>query len=294
MVLGLVLAVGIGASLGLLGGGGSILTLPILMHVLGMEAKPAIATSLLVVGVTSAAALVPHARAGRVNVRVGLAFATSSMAGAFAGGHLARLVPSDVLLVSFALLMLVTGVAMLRGRSASVAQLRSRPRARIFLVGAGVGLLTGLLGAGGGFVIVPALALLCGLSAQEAIGTSLLVVALNSFAGFAGTIGHVTVAFEIAALVTVAAVIGSIGGALAAGRVREAALRHAFAWLVLMTGAFMLWRSAPTAAALAAAGAAIAGLVQLCRQAAAARRLRADEQRTQAVGGRLLRAGDLS
>jgi uncharacterized membrane protein YfcA len=242
VILALVLAVGIGVSLGLLGGGGSILTLPILVYVLGMEAKVAIATSLLVVGVTSAAAMVPHARAGRVNARIGLAFGASSMSGAFVGGRLAHFLPSGVLLLSFSVLMLVTGLAMLRGRAASAALTGTRPWGRILLVGAGIGLLTGVIGAGGGFVIVPALALLCGLSMPEAIATSLLVIALNSFAGFAGTLGNVTIDVELAALVTLAAVVGSIGGAFAAGRVPETMLRRAFAWLVLVMAAFMLWR----------------------------------------------------
>jgi uncharacterized membrane protein YfcA len=242
VILALVLAVGIGVSLGLLGGGGSILTLPILVYVLGMEAKQAIATSLLVVGVTSAAAMVPHARAGRVNARIGLAFGASSMSGAFVGGRLAHFLPSGVLLLSFSVLMLVTGLAMLRGRAASAALTGTRPWGRILLVGAGIGLLTGVIGAGGGFVIVPALALLCGLSMPEAIATSLLVIALNSFAGFAGTLGNVTIDVELAALVTLAAVVGSIGGAFAAGRVPETMLRRAFAWLVLVMAAFMLWR----------------------------------------------------
>lgn len=294
MILALVLALGIGVSLGLLGGGGSILTLPILVYVLGMEAKQAIATSLLVVGVTSAAAIVPHARAGRVNVRIGLAFGASSMAGAFAGGRLAHFLPSRVLLVSFAILMLVTGLAMLRGRSASVALVGTRPWGRILLVGVGIGLLTGVIGAGGGFVIVPALALLCGLSMPEAIATSLLVIALNSLSGFAGTIGNVTIDFRVAILVTVAAVVGSIGGAFAAGRVPEAMLRRAFAWLVLAMAAFMLWRQTSAAWGLAAAIAAIVGAWLLRRRPAAASSRATPEPRTQPEDRRLLRAGDPS
>ena len=243
MILALVLAVAVGVSLGLLGGGGSILTLPILVYALGMEAKQAIATSLLVVGVTSAAAMVPHARAGRVNVRIGLAFGAASMAGAFVGGRLAHFIPSAVLLVSFAIMMLVTGLAMLRRRAVAPFVARGpRPWGRILVVGVAIGLLTGVIGAGGGFVIVPALMLLCGLSMPEAVATSLLVIALNSFSGFAGFVGHVTLDLRVAALFTLAAVIGSVGGAFAVNRVPGDVLRRAFAWLVLAMAVFMLWR----------------------------------------------------
>jgi hypothetical protein len=294
MILALVLAVGIGVSLGLLGGGGSILTLPILVYVLGMEAKQAIATSLLVVGVTSAAALVPHARAGRVNVRIGLAFGASSMAGAFVGGRVAHFLPSGALLLAFALMMLVTGLAMLRGRGASAALVGKRPWGRILVVGVGIGLLTGVIGAGGGFVIVPALALLCGLSMSEAIATSLLVIALNSFSGFAGSIGHVTLDFRVAALITAASVVGSIAGAFAAGRVPEAALRRAFAWLVLAMAVFMLWRQTSTLWGLAAIAAAIGGAWLFRRRTTAASSDATRDQGTQPKGARLLRTGDSS
>ena len=253
MILALVLALGIGVSLGLLGGGGSILTLPILVYVLGMDAKQGIATSLLVVGVTSAAAMVTHARAGRVNARIGLAFGASSMASAFAGGRLAHFLPSAVLLVSFAIMMLVTGLAMLRGRPPIAAPVGTRRWGRILMVGVVVGLLTGVIGAGGGFVIVPALALLCGLSMPEAVATSLLVIALNSLSGFAGSLGHVALDVKVAALVTTAAVIGSLAGARAAGRVPEHVLRRAFAWFVLAMGVFVLWRQTSPAWGVVAA-----------------------------------------
>lgn len=294
MVLALALALGIGVSLGLLGGGGSILTLPILVYVLEMEAKQAIATSLLVVGVTSAAAIVPHARAGRVNARIGLAFGASSMAGAFVGGRLAHFVPSGALLVSFAIMMLVTGLAMFRGRAARAGRVGSPPWGRILLVGVGIGLLTGVIGAGGGFVIVPALVLLCGLSMPEAIATSLLVIALNSFSGFAGAVAHVTLDFRVAALVTTASVVGSIGGAFAAGRVPEIMLRRAFAWLVLVMAVLMLWRQTSAVWGLAAALGAVIGARIVRWSAAGASNHATRKQRTQLEEGGLLRAGDSS
>lgn len=145
------LAVFVGIALGLLGGGGSILTVPLLAYVAGMDAKQAIATSLLVVGVTSAIGAVSHARAGRVQWRTGLIFGAAGMAGAYAGGLLARFIPGTVLLIGFALMMIATAVAMLRGRK-NVQQAHDSQRLpvpKILAEGLAVGLVTGLVGAGG-------------------------------------------------------------------------------------------------------------------------------------------------
>jgi uncharacterized membrane protein YfcA len=208
----------IGVALGLLGGGGSILTVPILVYGLGLEPKPAIATSLLVVGVTSSAALYRYARLRLVDFRTGLLFGSAAMVGAFAGGQLASFLSGSLLLVGFAIMMFATAIAMLRGckdelpgAERSVATLSI---ARVLGVGVIVGALTGLVGAGGGFMIVPALVLLGGMSMRTAIATSLLVIAMKSFAGFAGYIGHVPIDWKIAALVAAAAVVGSISGTL--------------------------------------------------------------------------------
>jgi hypothetical protein len=259
VLLPILLSLAIGASLGLLGGGGSILTLPILVYVVGLEPKQAIATSLLVVGVTSAAAVVPHARAGRVQVRLGAGFGAASMAGAYAGSRVAHLLPSALLLVAFAVMMLVTGLAMLRGRGASPAHAGPRPWGKIILVGAAIGGLTGIIGAGGGFVIVPALVLLLGLPMTEAVATSLLIIAANSLAGFAGYIGAVTIDWRVAAWVTGAAVVGSVVGALGAGKIAQDALRRGFAWLVLAMAVFMLGRQTSLAAGVVALMVVLAG-----------------------------------
>ena len=153
IVLTIALAVFVGISLGLLGGGGSILTVPLLAYVAGMDAKPAIATSLLVVGVTSAVGAITHARAGRVRWKVAAVFGAAAMAGAYGGGRLARFVPGTLLLIAFAGIMIAAAVAMLRGRK-DVADESAGPLpvAKIVLQGAAVGLISGLVGAGGGFL----------------------------------------------------------------------------------------------------------------------------------------------
>lgn len=236
------LALLVGVSLGLLGGGGSILTVPLLAYVAGMDAKQAIATSLLVVGTTSAVAAVSHARAGRVQWRTGLIFGVAGMAGAYGGGMLARFIPGSVLLIGFAVMMVATALAMLRGRKeVGPADPDHRiPVPKVVVEGLVVGLVTGLVGAGGGFLVVPALALLGGLPMPVAVGTSLVVIAMKSFAGFAGYLSSVTINWGVAGMVTAAAVVGALLGARLTAVVNPDSLRQAFGWFVLVMSSVIL------------------------------------------------------
>ncbi len=239
MLLTLAAALMVGLALGGLGGGGSILTVPVLIYLAGVDPKPAIAMSLVVVGVTAAVALIPHARAGRVHWRTGLLFGGFGMAGAYAGGRIAAFVPANVLLAGFAVMMLVTAVAMLRpNRTAApaAAAVHRRPLAKIAIEGAAVGLITGLVGAGGGFLVVPALVLLGGLSMPAAVGTSLLVISLKSGAALAGYLHSVAIDWPLTLSVTALAVAGSLIGARLAGRADPGALRRGFGWFVIVMG----------------------------------------------------------
>lgn len=247
LVLTLVLAGLVGISLGLLGGGGSILMVPVLVYVTGLETKEAIATSLLVVGVTSATGALSHARTGRVRWRTGAVFGAAGMVGAYAGGRLSEYLPGQVLLGAFAVMMAVTAVAMLRGRrQVDPDRVRTTlPLGRVVLDGAVVGLVTGLVGAGGGFLVVPALALLGGLPMPVAVGTSLVVIAMKSSAGLAGYLSSVSIDWGLAAAVTAAAVAGSLIGGPLAGRIPPDRLRQAFGWFVLIMAAFVGLQEAP-------------------------------------------------
>jgi uncharacterized protein len=242
IALTIALAVLVGVTLGLLGAGGSILTVPLLAYVAGMEAKQAIATSLLVVGVTSAVGAISHARAGRVEWRTGLVFGAARTAGAYAGGLLASFIPGRVLLVGFAAIMIATATAMLRGRKAvgATAEQSSLPVVKILLEGLAVGLVTGLVGAGGGFLVVPVLALLGGLPMPVAVGTSLIVIAMKSFAGLGGYLASVHINWAVAAAVTVAALVGGLIGARLTAMVDPDALRQAFGWFVLTMSSVIL------------------------------------------------------
>ncbi|GAA3341181.1 sulfite exporter TauE/SafE family protein [Amorphoplanes nipponensis] len=247
LALTVVLAAVIGLSLGLLGGGGSILAVPLLVYVAGLPAKEAIATSLLVVGVTSAVAVVPHARSHRVRWRTGLIFGAAGMTGAYAGGRVATYIPAVVLLTAFAVMMVATATAMIRGRRPRPDRVvpHELPVGTVIAEGVAVGLFTGLVGAGGGFLVVPALALLGGLSMPIAVGTSLVVIAMKSFAGFAGYLSSVPINWALAAAVTTAAVLGSLAGSRLAGRIRADLLRRAFGWFVLAMGVFVLAQQLP-------------------------------------------------
>ncbi len=251
LILVLALSVLVGLSLGVLGGGGSILTVPILVYVAGFEAKEAIAASLFVVGVTSAVSVISHARAGRVMWRTGLLFGAAGMAGAFAGGLLGGHIPGQILLIAFALMMVATSVAMIRGRKkvtgkgTDTPEKHQLPLGRVLLDGAVVGLVTGLVGAGGGFLVVPALALLGGLPMSIAVGTSLVVIAMKSFAGLAGYLTTVELDWGLTLAVTGAAIVGTLIGAKVSGRIPETALRKGFGWFVLAMGTFVLTQQAP-------------------------------------------------
>jgi uncharacterized membrane protein YfcA len=237
------LAVAIGISLGLLGGGGSILAVPLLVYVAGLPATEAIAISLFMVGVTSGVGLVPHARAGRVRWRSGLLFGAAAMAGAYAGGRLAAFIPATVLLTGFAVMMFGTAAMMIRGRRGDAPDRPvppERPAAQIAPYGAAVGLVAGLVGAGGGFLIVPALVLLGGLAMPTAIGTSLLVIALQSLAGFAGHLTSTTVHWGLTLAVTAAAITGGLLGARLVDRIRPDRLRRWFGWLVIAMATLVL------------------------------------------------------
>lgn len=241
LVVATILALAIGIALGLLGGGGSILTVPILRYVLGLEAHVAIAGSLLVVAVTSAVALIGHARAGRVRWGTGAVFGLAGMVGAYAAGRVAHFIPAVVLLFGFAAMMVATAIAMLRARP------KAKPAGsgELSVVGAivdglVVGAVTGLVGAGGGFLVVPALSMLGGLPMPVAIGTSLLVIAMKSTAGLAGYIHDVALPWGPLALVTLAAVGGSVFGVRWAGRVDEVRLRRGFGWFVLVMATFVV------------------------------------------------------
>jgi len=239
-LLGLALSILIGVSLGLLGGGGSVLTVPIFHYVLGYDVKPSIAMSLAVVGATAAAGALGRLRNRELNGRAVLVFAPSAMLCTFLGARLALLVPSTAQLVLFAVVMLVASVFMWRGRSTGAPPPKRPHPVLVALIGGAVGVLTGLVGVGGGFLIVPALVLLLGVPVKEAAGTSLGVIALNSASGFAGYWGKVDLDLVMMTGLTLVAILGVFIGARLARRMSPGNLRKGFAGLLVVVGVVML------------------------------------------------------
>lgn len=248
MLLTLTLAVVIGLLLGLLGGGGSILTVPMLVYLLHVEPKTAIVTSFVVVGISSLMAMIPHARRGHVCWKSALVFGLAGMSGAFGGGRLAGYVSGDLLMVLFGLVTLLTGGAMVFNKrnspvpfsaTQSLCPLRL-PLGRLLFDGFIVGGMTGLVGVGGGFLIVPALTLLVGLPMPAAIGTSLLVIVMNAVAGLTGYANHVALDVELTVIVASGAVSGSLLGAWLSHYISPALLRRGFGWFVILVAFYVL------------------------------------------------------
>jgi hypothetical protein len=232
-------ALAVGLSLGLLGSGGSILTVPVLHYLVGQPEKLAIGGSLLVVGLIASSAAVPYALHRQVDWRNVAWFGLPGMLGAWLGATLAHWVPGAVQLALFAVVMLVAAWRMLRG--AAMPRIEHEPqRMAVVAGGFAVGALSGLVGVGGGFLIVPALVLLAGVPMVNAVGTSLAVIALNSFTGFAkylGVLERHSLALDWGVLLAVAAVgiVGSLAGHRLGRRLPQATLRKGFgAFLVVM------------------------------------------------------------
>jgi uncharacterized membrane protein YfcA len=246
--LGLALAALIGLSLGMLGGGGSTLTVPVFVYVLGFDPKSAIAMSLPVVGAASLVGAASHWRAGQVQLKTALLFGLVAMAGSFLSARLlAPRVSGGLQLALLAIVMLAAAASMFRNaggpRRAEGAAARPPSVPILAVVALGVGTLTGLVGIGGGFLIVPALVLLARVPMKEAVGTSLLVIAMNTFSGYLGYAAHTRVPWGFLAGFTAVAIVGILGGTHLTRFVSQAQLKRAFAVFLLCVGAFILYQN---------------------------------------------------
>lgn len=240
-LIGLILSAAIGLSLGLIGGGGSILTVPILVYFLGVSPHDAVGMSLAVVGATSLFGALLHYRQENVDVRSGILFGAAGIVGAIAGSPLTKLVAAGTLLLIFGVLMLVVAVSMLWRKNRGSDEVTYVPHtAQGLAAGFGVGVLTGFLGVGGGFLIVPALVYFGGLSMKKAIGTSLLVIFLNCVAGLVGHASQSIFDWGLTGIVMALAVGGAVAGTVLSHRLAAHRLQRVFAVLVLGVGGFMI------------------------------------------------------
>jgi len=243
-----------GIVLGLFGSGGSIIAMPALMYLLGVEAKSAIAMSLGIVAVTATLSAWDHWRRGNVDVRVALVFGLFGIAGTFAGAKVGVMTPVVVQLVLFALVMYAAAWKMLKPAlvpqpASTGSQPPPQPAAEarlghIAAHGIGIGVLTGVVGVGGGFLIVPALALLSGLPMKLAIGTSLAIVAAKSYAGFFGYLGAVPIDWSMMMSFTAVTIAGSFAGTRLAHRFSQEMLKRSFGGFLVIVATYILIKSA--------------------------------------------------
>ncbi|GAA2527973.1 sulfite exporter TauE/SafE family protein [Pilimelia columellifera] len=243
----------IGVVLGGMGGGGATLTVPALVYLAGQDAQDATTGSLIIVGVTALAAVVGHARAGAVRWRIGAQFALAGIGGAVLGSALNQLASTRFLILSCAALLLVSGALMLRharrpgpvgvGDTATAKRAGAGAVGRVAGAGVAVGFLTGFLGVGGGFVIVPALVLAVGLPMNAAVGTSLLIIAANCATALAARTGVADLDWMVIGPFAAAAMSAALGGRRLAALVPQRTVTRAFATLTLVVAGYMAVRT---------------------------------------------------
>lgn len=247
----------IGISLGLIGGGGSILTMPVLVYLFGVSPMLATSYSLFIVGTTSLAGTLGNFKRGLVNVKTALLFGSASISTVFlTRKFILPLLPKTILkfagfevtenvlmMVLFAILMIAAAIAMISDVKSETPAETERPKlniGKLLLYGFYIGLATGFLGAGGGFLLIPTLVILVGLPMKEAVGTSLFIIALNSLIGFTGDLGHFSIDWSFLSSVTTVAITGIIIGGMISKKIDGTKLKKGFGWFVLVMGCYII------------------------------------------------------
>lgn len=256
--MGYIAALFIGISLGLIGGGGSILTVPVMVYLFGVSPLLATSYSLFIVGSTSLIGAASNLRKGLVQVKTALLFGTTSITTVFltrkfiipaipkSFGHIGgfEITESIVTMVLFAILMVVAAVAMIKNGSEADCKpgedKKHTSMLKLLMYGVLIGLVTGLLGAGGGFLLIPTLVLLLKLPMKEAVGTSLFIIALNSLIGFLGDLGHFAIDWQFLLIITAIAIAGILLGGLLSKKIQGEKLKKGFGWFVLVMGTYII------------------------------------------------------
>lgn len=255
-IAGYIASLLIGISLGLIGGGGSILTVPVLVYLFAISPTIAISYSLFIVGFTSLAGAYNNYRKGLINFKTALLFGSSSITTVFVARKFIIPFLPDVffrigtfevhqalfVMVVFAILMVAASVSMIRNRRVVAEKGSKEKPLMLILYGVLIGLVTGFLGAGGGFLLIPALVILMKLPMKEAIGTSLLIIALNSLIGFLGDIGRHSVDWGFITIISAIAIAGIFIGGYFNQKVNADKLKKGFGWFVLLMGIYIIIR----------------------------------------------------
>ncbi len=235
-ILDLAYGAAIGAALGLTGSGGSILAVPALVYLVGLDVHTAIGTSLAVVGGIAAGGFVEQR--DNVQWKAGLLLGAFGIAGGIPGSLLSAYVSGRILLLLFSAIMIAASIAMLRSRGGDAPQGRTAPLRIVAVAGAGIGFLTGFLGVGGGFLIVPTLALAFGYPMRTAIATSLLVIAFNSFVGLATRFATASIDWSVVGAFLAGGIAGSTAASMLVHGLDQRRLRRIFAVFILLAGLF--------------------------------------------------------
>lgn len=256
-IAGYIASLLIGVALGLIGGGGSILTVPVLVYLFHVEPVMATSYSLLIVGTTSLVGAMPKYLQGLVNLKTALVFGLPSIAAVYATRKfIVPLIPTELwsignlvitksilMMLLFAVLMLAASISMIVDKKLTATEEPVEQKFNyglIFIEGIVVGVLTGFVGAGGGFLIIPALVLLSKLPMKQAIGTSLLIIAAKSLIGFAGDLSNYTMDWKLLGLVTALAIGGIFVGNALSKKVKGESLKKGFGWFVLAMGVYII------------------------------------------------------
>ncbi len=255
-ILGYLFSIIIGVSLGLIGGGGSILTLPVLVYVFGVGATTATGYSLFIVGITSAVGTATYFKNGLVNVKTAIIFGIPSIIAVYlTRAFIVPAIPSEItsigtfivtknilMMLLFAVLMIAASYSMIKKdkKTTDTNSIQSFNYPMILLEGAVVGMLTGLVGAGGGFLIIPALVVLSKLPMKEAVGTSLVIIAAKSLIGFFGEANLASMDWVLLSSVSAFAIVGIFIGAMLSKKIDGAKLKPAFGWFVLVMGIYII------------------------------------------------------
>lgn len=236
----------IGISLGLLGGGGSILTVPVLIYIVKMNPKDSIALSLAIVGVTSLFGLMKHFKEGNINKKVSILFIPFAIAGTFLGTYLAQFIPAQIQLIIFAIIMILAALFMFKGRGNLHSEDHQIKATLLIPIAISLGVMTGVIGVGGGFLIVPTLVLLAGLEMKIAVGTSLLIIAINSISGFVGYLKYIDVPWTFLAQFCAFSTVGIFLGASLIKHIKPDYLRKGFAAFLVVMGIFIIYQNKTT------------------------------------------------